>query len=186
MCFDPVTAIAGIQAAVGSIGTTLGTIGTAASIGGGVISAYAQVQNAKAQAEAATRTAQAQEEAARQALEQGAQESDRRRQAGAAMIAENTAAMAASGVDVTGAQALDVLDDTRFMVEEDAFAIRENSRRRAEGHSQAAANSLADASSARRNAFFAPVQTLLSTASSVGRRYASWVPESQRSAQGAY
>ena len=183
MCFDPVTAIAGIQTAVGSIGTTLGT---AASIGGGVISAYAQVQNAKAQAEAARRTAQAQEEAARDALEQGAQESDRRRQVGAGMIAENTAAMAANGVDVTGAQALDVLDDTRFMVEEDAFAIRENSRRRAEGHSQAAANSLADASSARRNAFFAPVQTLLSTASSVGRRYASWVPEAQRSAQGAY
>lgn len=185
MCFDPVTAIAGIKAAAASVGTALGSVGTAVTIGSGVLSAYSQVQNSRLQAQAAARTAQAQEEAARQALEQGEQESDRRRQAGAAMASSNMAAMAANGLDVSGAQALDILDDTRFLVEEDAFAIRENARRRGEGFSQAAANSMADAASARRNAFFAPVQTLLSTASTVGRRYASWVPEARRST-GAY
>ena len=144
------------------------------------------MQNAKAQAEAATRTARAQEQAAREALEQGADESDRRRQAGAALMGENRAAMAANGVDVTGAQALDVLDDTRFLIEEDAFAIRENSRRQARNFSQSAANSRTQAENARRDAFFAPVQTLLSTASSVGRQYSSWVAEARNQAQRAY
>lgn len=179
MCVDPATAIASIKAATTAIGSTLGGLGTAASIGGGVISAYAQVQNAKAQAAAAQRNAQQQEEAARQAIEQGEQESDRRRRAGAALLAENTAALAANNIDVSGAQALDLLDDTQFMVEEDAFAIRENSRRRATGHSQAAANSLTDAANANRQAFFAPVKTILTTASKVGRRYSSWVPDQQ-------
>jgi len=182
MCFDPVTAIAGISAAVSSMGTTLGTIGTIASIGGGAISAYAQMQNSKAEAAAATRTAAAQDEAARKSIEQGEQESDRQRRVGAQLQSENKAAMAANGVDVTGAQALDVLDDQRFMVEADAFTIRENARSSAGNLSQAAANSRASASSAKSNAFFAPVGTLLSTAAKVGDKYKSWVPN----AQGAY
>jgi len=189
MCIDPVTAIAGIQAATASIGTTLGTIGTISSIGGGVVSAYAQVQNSKAQAAAATRTAQSQDEAARDAIEQGNQESDKKRRAGAALIAENKAGMAANGMDVGSAQALDVLDDTQSLITEDAFTIRENSRRTATNLAQGAANSRAQASSANSQAFFAPVQTLLSTAARVGNKYASWAPDARdanRTAAGAY
>jgi len=186
MCFDPVTAIAGISSAISSIGTTLGAIGTIASIGGGVISAYAQVQNSKAQAAAATRTAEAQDEAARDAIEQGKQESDKRRRAGAALQAENVAGMAANGIDVGGAQALDVLDDSQFLIEEDAFTIRENSRRQATNLAQGAANSRAEAASAKSNAFFAPVQTLLSTASKVGNKYASWAPKANPTAVRTY
>jgi hypothetical protein len=150
MCIDPVSAMALISSATASVGTaaaaagTMGTIGTIASVGGGIISAYSQVQNSKAQAAAATRTAQAQDVAALQAIEQGEQESDKRRRSGAALQAENTVGMAANGVDVGSAQALDVLDDGQFLIEEDAFTIRENSRRSGTGMAQAAANSRAD------------------------------------------
>ena len=92
-------------------------------------------------------------------------------------------------MDVGSAQALDVLDDTQFQIEEDAFTIRGNSRRQATNFAQGAANSRAEASSANSNAFFAPVQTLLSTASKVGNKYASWVPDARnanRTAAGAY
>ncbi len=185
MCFDPITAIAGIQAAVSSVSAAMGTIGTVATIGGGVLSAYSQVQNANAQADTATRTANLQSEAALQALEQGNQESDIRRQQGAAARATNTAAMAANGVDVTGAQAIDVLDDSQTLLEQDAFAIRENSRRTAGNFSQASANSIASANSARSQAAFAPIKTLLGTAASVGNKYKSWVPSARGEFGGA-
>jgi hypothetical protein len=184
MCIDPVSALAFIKTATASIGATMGTLGTVASVGGGVISAYSQVQNSKAQAAAATRTAQAQDVAALQAIEQGEQESDKRRRAGAALQAENTVGMAANGIDVGSAQALDVLDDGQFLIEEDAFTIRENSRRSGTGMAQAAANSRADAQTARSNATFAPIKTMLTTAATVGNKYASWVPDA-RSTQGS-
>ena len=185
MCIDPVTAMALISSATASVGTaaaaagTMGTIGTIASVGGGIISAYSQVQNSKAQAAAATRTAQAQDVAALQAIEQGEQESDKRRRAGAALQAENTVGMAANGVDVGSAQALDVLDDGKFLIEEDAFTIRENSRRSGTGMAQAAENSRAEAQTARSNATFAPIKTMLTTAATVGNKYASWVPDAR-------
>lgn len=182
MCFDPISAIAGIKAAVTAIGTSLGSIGTIASIGSGVLSAYSQVQNSKAQAAAAISTAKAQEEAARDAIEQGDQESDKRRRAGAAMQAENIAGMAANGIDVGGVQALDVLDDNQFLIEEDAFSIRENARRSATNLSQSAANSRAEAASARSNSVFAPISTVLTTAAKVGNKYATWVPDAGKKA----
>lgn len=188
MCIDPVSAMALISSATASVGTaaaaagTMGTIGTIASVGGGIISAYSQVQNSKAQAAAATRTAQAQDVAALQAIEQGEQESDKRRRSGAALQAENTVGMAANGVDVGSAQALDVLDDGQFLIEEDAFTIRENSRRSGTGMAQAAANSRAEAQTARSNATFAPIKTMLTTAATVGNKYSSWVPEARTAA----
>lgn len=143
------------------------------------------MQNSKAQAAAAISTAQAQEAAARDAIEQGNQESDKRRRAGAAMQAENIAGMAANGIDVGGAQALDVLDDNQFLIEEDAFSIRENARRSATNLSQSAANSRADAASAKSNSVFAPISTVLTTAAKVGNKYATWVPDAGKKS-GAY
>lgn len=182
MCVDPVTAMAFIKTATATIGASMGTIGTVASIGGGVISAYSQVQNAKAQQAAATRTAEAQDVAARQSIEQGDQESDKRRRAGAALQAENKVGMAANNIDVGSTQALDVLDDGEFLIEEDAFTIRENSRRSATGMAQAAQNSRADAQTAKSNATFAPIKTMLTTAATVGNKYSSWVPEARTAA----
>lgn len=182
-------AAAGGAAAGAAAGSTLlGTLGTVATVGGGLVSAYAQMQNAKAASSAANATAAAQEEASRQAIEQGEQESDRKRRAGAALASENTAAMAANGVDVTGSHALDILDDSRFLVEEDAFTIRENARRSAGNMAQQAANSRTEASSQKSAAFFQPVSTLLGTAAKVGNKYSSWVVDRRQpaTAGGAY
>lgn len=170
MCIDPVTAVAGLATA---LGTTVGGLGIAATVAGGVVTAYSQVRNAKMQQRAANRTAVAQDEAARDALEQGNQESDRRRAAGAALKGENMAALAANGVDVGSEQAIDLLDDTHDLIEDDAFTIRENSRRQATNFAQGAANSRADAASAKSAAFFAPISTILGTTAKVGNKYAS-------------
>lgn len=180
MCADPVTMMMALKTATAAIGTTLGTAGTALTVGGGILSAYTQMQNAKSQAKAAEMTAVAQEEAARQSIEQGNDESDRQRRIGAIRAAENTTAFAANGVDVGSVAALDVLDDAHTINEEDAFTIRENARRTATGQFQSAANARTQASAHKSDAFFAPVQTLLSTASKVGRKYAPVAAKSKK------
>lgn len=173
-------------AAAGAAGASslLGTLGTVATVGGGVLSAYSQYQNSRSQAKAAEQTAGLQQEAARDAIEQGEQDSDRQRAAGAAMAAQNKANSAANGMDVTSGQALEVLDDNNALMAEDAFAIRENARRSAGNLSQSAANSMADASSARFNSITQPIGTALGTAAKVGSRYASWA--GQKAVPGAY
>lgn len=197
MCADPVSLIStlgsvfGGGAAAGAAGaaagsTLLGTIATVATIGGGIMKARAQARNYQAQAEAAERTAVATEKVARQTVEQGDQESDRRRAAGRALRSENTAALAANGIDVGSSHALDILDDTSLLVEEDAFAIRESARYEADGRYTQAENARADAASARSSARFAPIQTILGTASSVGEKYASWIPDREVQTAGAY
>lgn len=199
MCADPVTlmaslgsvfggtAAAGTAAAAGStLLGTLGTIATVATIGGGIMKARAQAKNYQAQAAAAERTAVATEKVARRTVEQGEQESDRRRAAGRALRSENTAALAANGIDVGSSHALDILDDTSLLVEEDAFAIRESARYEADGRYTQAQNARADAASARSSARFAPIQTILGTAATVGEKYSSWIPDREVEAAGAY
>jgi hypothetical protein len=192
MCFDPVT----IGATLAKVGTTIGTalggsaaaggaaasagaggLATAMTLGSGLISTMGMIQNSRAQAKAAEMNARAQQEAARQAIEQGQQEAERQRRAGAAMLGEQRVAMAANGVDVTSAAAIDVLDDTRFLIEEDAFAVRENARRKAQGNAQAAANYRAEASSARSQGIFGAASTLLTTGAKVGKRYAHYAAQ---------
>lgn len=79
--------------------------------------------------------------------------------------------MAANGVDVSSSDAIALLDETKTLAEQDAFAIRENARRGAEGYSQQAANFRADAASAKSESFFGPIKTILGTAARVGDRY---------------
>jgi hypothetical protein len=132
------------------------------------------MQNARAMAAAAERSAQYAQEQAREKLEEGEQESDLRKRAGAKLLGENMAAMAANGIDVTSPSALDVLDDTKESVNQDAFRIRTNSWRQSKAISQQAANYRAEAQTARSQAMFQPLATILSTAASVGQRYAPW------------
>lgn len=171
MC-DPAT-----MATLASISSTYGT---AMTVGSGLITAYSQMQNARTAAAAAEQTAAQNAKAARETLEQGKDESDQRRAAGAALKAENRAALAASGVDVGGEHALDILDDQSTIIEEDAFSIRETSRRRATGLSQSAANAMTEAGSQKSKAIFAPISTLLTTGAKVGSKYTPYI------AQGAY
>lgn len=168
-----VTAGAGAAASTG----IWGTIATAATVASGALSAYSQVQNSRASSRAAAQSAQIQEQAARDAIEQGEQESDQLRARAAQEQGENMVAMAAGGVDVEGAQALDLIGDYKSLVEEDAFSIRENARKTATGFSQQSANSMAESKTFSSNAFFKPIGTALGTVASVGNKYASWAQQ---------
>ncbi|MTH65076.1 hypothetical protein [Paracoccus shanxieyensis] len=193
MCADPLTmaltaagAPTGIGGFFGSLfgGAGLGGIGTAASAASGVVGAYSAIQQGNAAAAAAEATAKAQEAAATDALRQGEDESDRQRRAGAAMMAQQRVATAANGVDASSASALEMLDDTKRLIEDDAFAIRQNAQRQAEGFGQAAANSRTEASNARSAGRWEAAGTLLTTGARVGSKYSQWAL--QRSGQGAF
>lgn len=184
MCIDPLS--------LGAIGSFIASnVGTVASVASGLVGAYATVQNSRAQAKALEAQSAQEAEAARDALIQGEEESDRRRRAGAIQAGEQRAALAANGIDVEGEIALDILDDNQTLIEEDAFAIRENSRRAAKGFAQRSANSSTQASNARSQGTFGAISTVLTTASKVGSKFAKYTPQAQnsdpwRNLRGAY
>lgn len=155
-------------------GAAIGMMGTGMQALSGALGAVGQFANSRAQAAAAEASARRAERSARQSIEAGDQESDLARRRGAALIARNTVAQAANGMDVTGAHALDILEDSKQGIEQDAFRIRTNARREAEALSGQAANFRAEAASARSSAIFQPLQTILTTGARVGQRYASW------------
>lgn len=177
MCFDPAT----ITAMATKIGTALAPMSNILTLVGTGVSAYAQMQNARRQAQVASINAEASNKASIEALEAGERASDMKRRRGAAMMANQRASMAANGVDVSSGDAVDFLDDTNFMVEEDAFTIRENARGQGQNLRNQGANFRADAASARSASVFNPVSTLLTGAATiltrspkVGARYADW------------
>lgn len=178
-----IPAIAAAGASIGSMlgGTAAGVsasaaggLATAMQIGGGVLGAVSQVMNYQAQAKAAKRSAAVAQEAARETLEQGEQESDLQRRAAAKLMGQQKVGMAANGIDLNSTNAIDLLDETALLSEEDAFAIRTNAQRQAKSLSQQAANYRADAASAKSAAFFEPVKTILGTGAKVGSRYSHY------------
>lgn len=174
------TAAATAGAAAGAAGAAsagigaMGTLSLGLSTAGGLISAYGQIQNNKATARAAKLNAAATEKASRDSIAAGEKESDKLRRQGAISTGAMRAQMAANGIDPNSADAMSLLNEQRTLIEEDAFTIRENSRRQGQGMAQQSANYTADASTARSNAFFQPMGTLLTTGAKVGEKYASW------------
>lgn len=174
MCVDPISLAAIGSTVAGSVGaaeSTLGGLSTIFSVGSGLLGAYATFQDSRAQASALEQQAAQQEAAARDRLEQGREESDRRRRAGAIQQGQQVAALAANGIDVEGDLALDLLDDSSTLVSEDAFSIRENARRGATGLSQQAANSRTSAANARSEGTFGAISTVLTTGAKVGSKF---------------
>ncbi len=177
MCVDPVsltTIGSTIAGAVSSVGSALGGASTLFGVGSGLLGAYATYQNGRAQASALEQQAADQERSARQRLEQGREESDRRRRAGAIQLGNQRAALAANGVDVEGELAIDLLDDSSQVIDEDAFSIRENSRRDATSLSQQSANSLTQAANARSEGTFGAISTVLTTGAKVGSKFSRY------------
>lgn len=172
MCLDPVSLL-GVAGKAG--GTVLSGVSTAVSVVSGVLGAYSQYQNARVQAQVARNNAVAADNAALEAIEQGREESDLIRRRAARFQGQQAVAMAANGVDVTSDNAIGLLGETLMLSEEDAFATRENALSRAEDFAQQSANFRADAATADSAAFFQPIQTILGTASKVGRRYSNMV-----------
>lgn len=163
----------GAGAAAGSVGT-LAKIGMAAQGVAGVVGAAGAINQGNIAAAEAKANSKAQSEAAMQALAQGSEESSERFKEGRKLLARQRAVMAANGVDVNSDQALDILDDTRTDTTEDAYAIRTNAARQADGFRQQQANYSAAASAAKTSSRYQAAGTLLSTASSVSRRWAQY------------
>jgi len=181
MCLDPAS-IAAISTFAAANAGTIATVSAVASAG---VTAYSQVKNNRAIEAGAKATAKAQDKAALDAIESGDQQSDLRRRAAAQTAAENTTGLAANGVDLDSSAALDLLDDNKQIVEEDAFTIRENARKQGGQFAQQAANSRAQANTAGSAAFFQPIGTALTAGASVGAKYAGWARDNQ-AAQGAF
>jgi len=190
LCLDPLSLglaaagapVGGITGFLGSLG--FGGLGSVASAAAGGVSAYSAIQQGQAAKEAARATAKMQEESAQQAVQQGEEESDRQRRAGAALMAQQRVAMAANGVDVSSAAAIEQLDDTKGLIEEDAFAIRTGANRSAGGMMQAAANSRTEGNNAASQGLWGGVGSILSTGARVGAKYSQWAR--QRAGQGSY
>ncbi|QRZ14736.1 hypothetical protein JWJ88_17375 [Paracoccus methylovorus] len=192
MCLDPLSAAlsaagapVGPMAWLSNIFSSFGGLGTVATAASGAASAYAAVQQGNAAQAAAEATAKQQEAAARESLQQGEEESDRRRRAGAGLLAQQRVAMAANNVDVSAASAIELLDDTKAGIEDDAFAIRQNFRNQAGNYSQMATNSRAEGGSAASQGLWGGVGTILSTGAQVGSKYSHWA-RNRNSAQGSF
>ena len=154
MCLDPVSLTTVALTAVG-----------------GLTSAVSKISNARSQANALEDTAAQQEQAAFDEIEQGREDADRRRRAGHLEIGEQRAALAANGIDVDGQVALDLLDDSQSIIDQDAFSIRENARRGGQASAQNAANSLTQASNTRSQGTFGSFNTILSSGSKIAPQF---------------
>lgn len=132
--------------AAGAAGGGLSTVMT-------VMSGVMGMMNAMNAAETANANAEAAEEAAVDRLKAGERDSDISRRRTAQTMGNQKVAMAANGVDVNSASAIDMLDDTKFLGEEDAFAVREQARFDAQGQQVRAANYRNDATSAKMSGF---------------------------------
>ena len=193
MCFNAIMALPAVTKAITALGGTAAATGTAAgtaagigtaggistalTVGSGIIGAYGQYVNARAQERVAEQNAAAQEEAARESITIGERESDRQRRAGAISNSRIRAQLAANGIDPGSDAALDFLDEQRELIEEDAFTIRTNALSQAQNQTRAASNFRADAATARSNAFFQPLGTVLTTGARVGAKYSQWAAD---------
>lgn len=192
MCFDPISLAATVGTFFGG-GTAAagaaagwGALGTAATIGSSVLGAYTAVQSGKATQAAAMATAKQQEQAAEQALDAGEREVDLLRRRAGQQRGANRVAMAASGVDVNSATALDLLKNFDDQVNEDAYQISLQSTRTANTYGQQAANSRAEGRSAASAGNWGAGSSLLQGAAKVGERWRPYVYNNRVKAQGGY
>ena len=158
-------------AAAAGLGSTVKTVGTALSLASTLLGGVSAYQQGQAQSKAAIIQQQQDQLRARDALERGEAESDRHRLAAARAQGEQKARAAAAGVDISTGSALDLLDDSAFIAEQDAFTIRKNATRSSDGYLVSAANAGTAATAARRQGLFDAGGTVLTGASRVASRW---------------
>ena len=106
-------------------------IGTVTAAAGAARQASAQRQQAEYQAQVAENNAITARRLADDSLRRGQIEEQRSRQQTRQLQSRQTAALAASGVDVASGSALDIISDTAAVGEIDALTIRDNASREA-------------------------------------------------------
>lgn len=148
---------------------TLLTIGSTIMGGVGAIQqGQAASASAKYNAQVADMNAKMADRAAKDALERGAMEEQKQRQKTAQIMGQQTAAMAANGVDIGFGSPLDLLVDTATLGELDALTIRTNAyredrdlRQQGENYRGQAAMNRSQASSARTGGYLGAMGTFL-------------------------
>ena len=107
---------------------------------GAIQQGQAASASAKYNAQVADMNAKMADRAAKDALERGKLEEQKQRQNTAGLMGQQTAAMAANGLDLTFGSPLDTLVDTATLGELDALTIRSNSYREERDIKQQGAN----------------------------------------------
>lgn len=165
-------------------------LGLALLAGSTILGAAGQVQSANAQAAASNYNAQVQdmnarisERRARDAVDRGQVEEQAHRRKVAQLTGQQTAAMAANGVDVSFGSSLDTLVDTAMMGELDALQIRSNATseaydRRVDATNQRAGATLSrmEAKAAKTGGYLAAAGTILSGAAKGYGQYKAKTP----------
>ena len=161
MCIETIAAVAGIA-------------GTALSAAGTVQQGQAQAANARYQAQISANNAALAQFYADDAIARGAEEADLQSERARAIAGQQTAALAASGIDVQSGTALGVLGDTAEAAEIDRLTIRDNAAREAYRYQVDAANAQAQAaasSSVQTGSFLSAGGSLLTGLGGVGERW---------------
>ena len=148
---------------------TMLTIGSTIMGGVGAIQqGQSQAKAARYNAQVADMNARMADRAAKDALERGALEEQKQRQKTAQLMGQQTAAMAANGVDIGFGSPLDLLVDTATLGELDALTIRTSAYREERDIRQQGANyrgqaamNRAQASSASTGSFLGAMGTFL-------------------------
>ena len=148
---------------------TMLTIGSTIMGGVGAIQqGQSQAKAARYNAQVADMNARMSDRAAKDALERGALEEQKQRQKTAQLMGQQTAAMAANGVDIGFGSPLDLLVDTATLGELDALTIRTSAYREERDIRQQGANyrgqaamNRAQASSASTGSFLGAMGTFL-------------------------
>lgn len=123
--------------------------------------AYSQYQSGKFNAEVANQNARLNEQSASDAINRGNVAAENQRSKTRQLMGSQTAAMAASGVDLGSTGSLDLLGDTAAMGELDALTLVNNSKREAYGYQMQARNERLNAKMSRWQGNMGAMNTLL-------------------------
>lgn len=134
------------------LGIALALASTAIGAAGQMAQAQAAADAANYNAQVAEMNARIEEQRSKDAFERGKLEEQQKREQVAQIKGQQTAAMAANGVDIGYGSALDTLVDTAVMGELDSLTVRTNTARAAYNHDVAAVNQRAQAQLSRMEA----------------------------------
>ncbi|ELY5839788.1 hypothetical protein SNN66_000931 [Cronobacter sakazakii] len=158
----------------------------AVSLASAGIQAYSQYQNGRYSAAVANQNADIAEAQANDAINRGNAQADEVRRRNRIAQGSQAAAIAAGGGDLSTGGSLDIMGDTAQFGELDALTTVNNASREAYGYQTQAANSRAEASSARSQANMGVFSTMLTAPLSAYGAYkmggGTWNPFTQSKA----
>jgi hypothetical protein len=134
---------------------------------GTIASTVSSINQAKYQEGVARQNAKLADDSARDAIDRGRIEMDRQQNAAAKLRGEQTAQLAASGLDVSFGSSSRVLSDSALTAATDAATIRANAGREARGYEIQGANYEAEARAAGMRATAAGVKGAFDFASTI-------------------